>query len=101
MFRQYQPSNPRQKVKPDSRTADQFALCPWQDPGSRQVLIDIGTGFYVEKTRVQALSHYQAKVDFVRKNLEALQDTIQKKQDNLSYLINIMQSKMQSQKDPS
>jgi prefoldin alpha subunit len=46
------------------------------------------------QTRAQALTHYQNKVDYVRGNLETLQTTIEKKQDNLNYLINVMQSKM-------
>ena len=46
------------------------------------------------QTRAQASTHYQNKVDYVRGNLETLQATIEKKQDNLNYLINVMQSKM-------
>jgi prefoldin alpha subunit len=36
-------------------------------------------------------------VDFIRTNLETLQDTIQKKQDNLNYLLSNIQSKLQAQ----
>jgi prefoldin alpha subunit len=61
------------------------------------VIVDVGTGYYVKKTRAQALKHYESKVDYIRKNLETLQDTLQKKQDNLNYLITIMQSKLQAQ----
>ena len=50
-----------------------------------------------KKSRVDAIKHYQAKVDFVRTNLETLQDAIQKKQDNLNMLLHVMQSKMQQQ----
>src|ERR1700691_733911 len=49
------------------------------------------------KNRSQALKHYETKVDFIRTNLETLQDTIQKKQDNLNYLLSIIQSKLQAQ----
>jgi prefoldin alpha subunit len=76
------------------------------------VIVDVGTGYFVQKvyrtvssfqshrpdsshqTRAQALTHYQNKVDYVRGNLETLQNTIEKKQDNLNYLMNMMQSKM-------
>jgi len=61
------------------------------------VIVDIGTGYYVKKNRSQALKHYETKVDFIRTNLETLQDTIQKKQDNLNYLLSIIQSKLQAQ----
>ncbi|KAF9510880.1 hypothetical protein BS47DRAFT_1487205 [Hydnum rufescens UP504] len=59
------------------------------------VIVDVGTGYYVKKERAAAVKHYQAKMDFVRSNLETLQETIQKKQENLSFLIQVMQAKMQ------
>ena len=82
------------------------------------VIVDIGTGYYVKKVgamvqvlggcniirpqnRSQALKHYETKVDFIRTNLETLQDTIQKKQDNLNYLLSIIQSKLQVQTQAS
>ncbi|KII90377.1 hypothetical protein PLICRDRAFT_52118 [Plicaturopsis crispa FD-325 SS-3] len=61
------------------------------------VIVDVGTGYYVQKTRAQALIHYESKVDYIRTNLEALQETIQKKQENMNYLVNIMQTKLQGQ----
>jgi len=61
------------------------------------VIVDIGTGYYVQKNRAEASKHYQAKVDYIRTNLETLQETIQKKQDNMNYLINVMQMKLQEQ----
>ncbi|KAH9850448.1 Prefoldin alpha subunit [Lenzites betulinus] len=64
---------------------------------AEHVIVDVGTGYYVKKTRAQALKHYEAKVEFIRTNLEALQETIQKKQENMNYLINILQMKLQQQ----
>lgn len=77
------------------------------------VLIDVGTGYYVQKvhlppswatdlrsharqSRAQAVKHYEEKIDYIKTNLDALQETIQKKQDNMSYLVNVIQSKLQS-----
>lgn len=77
------------------------------------VLIDIGTGYYVQKVRLpptwatdlctharqsraQAVKHYEEKIEYIKTNLDALQETIQKKQDNMSYLVNVIQSKLQS-----
>ena len=37
------------------------------------------------------------KADYIGTNLEALQETIQKKQDNMNLLVNIMQSKLQAE----
>ncbi|PSR84210.1 hypothetical protein PHLCEN_2v5498 [Hermanssonia centrifuga] len=61
------------------------------------VIVDVGTGYYVKKTRTQASKHYEAKVDYIKSNLETLQETIQKKQDNLNFLVNVMQSKLQTE----
>jgi prefoldin alpha subunit len=41
------------------------------------------------------MKHYEAKVEFIRTNLDTLQETIQKKQDNMNYVVNVMQSKLQ------
>ncbi|KAG5645323.1 hypothetical protein DXG03_006512 [Asterophora parasitica] len=61
------------------------------------VIVDVGTGYYMEKTRPQAHKHYADKVEYIRANLETLEDTIQKKRDNMGYLTNILQSKIQAQ----
>jgi len=61
------------------------------------VIVDVGTGYFIKKTRADAAKHYQAKADFVRTNLEKLQETIEKKQENMNYLVNVMQAKLQQQ----
>jgi prefoldin alpha subunit len=49
------------------------------------------------QTRAEAVAHYKAKVGFVKKNIDSLQDALQTKQDNMNYLVNIMQVKMAQQ----
>ena len=49
------------------------------------------------QTRPQALKHYSDKVEYIRTNLETLEGTIQKKRENVTYLVNVMQSKLQAQ----
>jgi prefoldin alpha subunit len=79
------------------------------------VIVDVGTGYFVQKvrpcsifsmlikltafnqTRAQALKHYTAKVEYIRTNLDTLEETISKKRENMNYLINVMQSKLQAQ----
>ncbi|THH05948.1 hypothetical protein EW145_g4431 [Phellinidium pouzarii] len=46
-------------------------------------------------SRADATKHYNSKIDYVRGNLEKLQETIAKKQDNLQYVMNIMMAKEQ------
>lgn len=48
------------------------------------------------QTRAQAVKHYERKIEFIKTNLDTLQDTIQKKQDNMNYLVNVIQSKLQT-----
>ncbi|KAG9094118.1 subunit of tubulin prefoldin [Ceratobasidium sp. 370] len=89
------------EIKPE--TASKTLLVPLTNslyvPGkladTNNVIIDVGTGYYVSKTRAEAKKHYQQKVDFVNTNLTTLQSTIETKQQNMNYLLQVMQMKMQ------
>ncbi|KAJ8480989.1 hypothetical protein ONZ45_g7113 [Pleurotus djamor] len=91
------------EIKPQNK--DKTVLVPLTNslyvPGkicdSEHVIVDVGTGYFVRKTRAEATKHYTAKADYIRSNLEGLEETITKKRENLSYLVNVMQSKMQAQ----
>jgi len=65
------------------------------------VIVDVGTGYFVQKTRPQALKHYSDKVEYIHKNLETLEEAIQKKRDNVNIIVNVMQSKIQAQTQPA
>ncbi|EIM84967.1 Prefoldin-domain-containing protein [Stereum hirsutum FP-91666 SS1] len=92
-----------QEVKPTNK--DKSILVPLTSslyvPGKlcdlENVIVDVGTGYYVQKTRAQAVKHYESKVQYIESNLDTLQEAIQKKQDNMGYLVNVMQSKLQAQ----
>ena len=43
------------------------------------------------------MKHYESKVEYIRTNLEALQETIQKKQEFMKELIAVLQMKLQQQ----
>ncbi|KAG0364870.1 Prefoldin-domain-containing protein [Gamsiella multidivaricata] len=62
-----------------------------------KVVVDIGTGYYVEKTTEDAIKFYNGKVDFVKENLEKIQATVATKQNNLRSLVDVMQYKVQMQ----
>ncbi|KAF9429475.1 subunit of tubulin prefoldin [Entomortierella beljakovae] len=62
-----------------------------------KVVVDIGTGYYVEKTTGDAIKFYNTKVDFVKENLEKIQATVTQKQGNLRSLVDVMQYKLQLQ----
>jgi len=57
-----------------------------------------GVDLLLWQNRGQAIKHYEEKIDYLKKNLDTLQETIQKKQDNMSYLVNVIQSKLQTRK---
>ncbi|EJD34495.1 prefoldin subunit 5 [Auricularia subglabra TFB-10046 SS5] len=61
------------------------------------VLIDVGTGFFVKKTRPEAQTYYRAKVEGLQENIDKVQETIARKQDNLQAVQQIMQAKIRAQ----
>ncbi|KAJ7199701.1 Prefoldin alpha subunit [Mycena pura] len=89
------------EVKPANK--DKTILVPLTNslyvPGklsdAEHVIVDVGTGYFVKKTRASAVKHYSAKVEFIQSNLETLEETIAKKRENMNYLVNVMQSKLQ------
>ncbi|WWC67083.1 prefoldin, alpha subunit [Kwoniella pini CBS 10737] len=58
-------------------------------------IIDVGTGYYIKKTKLETISHYTSKSNFVQSNLDTLQKTIERKQDNVQSVIQVLQIKMQ------
>ncbi|PWN47135.1 putative prefoldin subunit 5 [Violaceomyces palustris] len=63
------------------------------------VIVDVGTGYYVEKSTKDAIKMYKEKVEFVTKNLETLQETIVRKQDNLQTVNEISRVKAIQQRE--
>jgi prefoldin alpha subunit len=80
------------------------------------VIVDIGTGYFVKKasfiyqdsssrlivfvfsqSRPQAVKYYNGKVDYIKSNLDALEETIGKKRESLNYIVSALQSKLQNQ----
>ncbi|KAL8859431.1 MAG: hypothetical protein Q9178_004109 [Gyalolechia marmorata] len=57
---------------------------PGKLASTETVLVDIGTGFYVEKTPPAARQFYASKVDDLGKNLKDLETIVQGKQGNLT-----------------
>ncbi|KAF8628173.1 hypothetical protein AX15_004054 [Amanita polypyramis BW_CC] len=92
-----------EEIKPQNK--DKTILVPLTNslyvPGKLcdvdHVMVDVGTGYYVRKTRKQAAKHYTDKVGYIQTNIETLEETLQKKRDNLNYLTTVMQSKIQNQ----
>lgn len=64
---------------------------PGKIADAEKVIVDVGTGYYVEMSTKQADQMYQEKVKFVGENLEKLQGTIERKQDNLRVVAEVLQ----------
>ena len=82
------------------------------------VIVDVGTGYYVKKvcpspctsqleltatnqTKKEAVTHYNSKTTFVQGNLETLQKTIERKQENAQMVVQVLQMKLQEGAQPS
>jgi len=49
------------------------------------------------QTRPQAVTYYNAKVDYLDSNLSSLEDLIAKKRDNQNVVASLLQDKIQAQ----
>ncbi|KGB77206.1 prefoldin alpha subunit [Cryptococcus deuterogattii R265] len=59
------------------------------------VVIDVGTGYYIKKTKAEATTHYTSKSEFVQTNLDTLQQSIETKQNNVQSVQQVLAMKMQ------
>ncbi|GAA99946.1 uncharacterized protein L969DRAFT_95872 [Mixia osmundae IAM 14324] len=58
------------------------------------VIVDVGTGYFVEKSVKEARIFYNSKAMALRKNLEEIQPTIEQKEENRQLVINLHQQKL-------
>jgi len=65
------------------------------------VIVDVGTGFYVEKTTKDATKFYEAKVEELGANLKGLEAIVQGKSKNLSVVEDVLREKVLSSPAPS
>ncbi|MDI1490676.1 MAG: subunit of tubulin prefoldin [Ramalina farinacea] len=67
---------------------------PGQLASTETVLVDIGTGFYGEKTPPAAQDFYRRKVEELTKNLGDLEKIVQGKQQNLGVVEDVLRRKV-------
>lgn len=83
-------------IKPENK--DKTTLIPLTSslyvPGKladlENVIVDVGTGYFVEKSTADATKMYQEKVEFLTKNLEQLQETVLRQQENLQTTVEMI-----------
>merc|ERR1711977_319281 len=71
--------------------------CKGKLGGCEKVLVDIGTGYYVRKTREGAAEFFNRKLEMVHGNVEALQRIVSEKKKNLESVNIIMSQKMRTE----
>lgn len=62
-----------------------------------RVLVDVGTGYYVEMKVAAAKDYYQRKVDFLTQQMEKIQPLLQEKYQMKEVIVEVLQSKVQAQ----
>ncbi|KAL1586865.1 hypothetical protein WHR41_03997 [Cladosporium halotolerans] len=67
---------------------------PGKLASTSHVLVDIGTGFYVEKTTDDALTFYAAKIEELGKNIKDLENVVNGKANNLRMIEEVLRQKM-------
>ncbi|KAL8835285.1 MAG: hypothetical protein Q9170_003371 [Blastenia crenularia] len=70
---------------------------PGKLASTQTVLVDVGTGFYVEKTPAVARQFYTSKVEELGKTLKDLETIVQGKQGNLSVVEDVLRQRMISE----
>ncbi|KAJ2801616.1 subunit of tubulin prefoldin [Coemansia guatemalensis] len=61
------------------------------------VVVDVGTGYYVEKSTTDGISYYDGKIEYVQGNLKKIQETMEQKQTSYRGLLEVMQYKITQQ----
>ncbi|TVY27356.1 putative prefoldin subunit, partial [Lachnellula hyalina] len=61
---------------------------------TENVIVDVGTGFYVEKSTKDATGFYESKVEDLAVNLKALEKILQEKNDGLRMIEDVLRQKV-------
>ncbi|KAK4240720.1 Prefoldin [Achaetomium macrosporum] len=62
-----------------------------------RVLVDVGTGFYVEKDTASAAEFYEAKIKELAGNIQGLEGIVQAKTNNLRMVEEVLRQKVLAQ----
>ncbi|KAG4304274.1 hypothetical protein PORY_002249 [Pneumocystis oryctolagi] len=61
-----------------------------------KVIVDIGTGYYVEKTTEAAIKFYEERIKYLSTNLKDLEGYLNKKSSNLKVITEVIQEKIRN-----
>jgi len=63
-----------------------------------KLIVDIGTNFYVEKSRIEAMEFFDRKLKYVEENVEKIQPQVQQKHTSRMMIENELVAKMKAAK---
>jgi len=58
------------------------------------VIVDVGTGYYVAKSTKDAQTRYNMKIITLRKNLDELESMVERKEDNRKIVMGLFQKRL-------
>jgi len=61
------------------------------------VLVDIGTGYFVEKSTTEADEFFSRKIDYLKQQMDKVQPTLQQKFQTKQIVLEVLQSKLMHQ----
>lgn len=61
---------------------------------TEKVLVDVGTGFYVEKDIASAQKFYEGKIEELGKNIKDLENIVNSKANNLRVIEEVLRQKV-------
>ncbi|WAR05527.1 PFD5-like protein [Mya arenaria] len=91
------------KVGPESKGNDILVpltssmYVPGQLSDVENVLVDIGTGYYVDMSVKAAKEYFKRRIDYITKQIEKVQPVVQEKYKMKQVVTEIMQMKIQAQ----
>lgn len=68
---------------------------------TEHVIVDVGTGFYVEKSTDDAVTFYNGKIEELGKNIKDLENIVNGKANNLRMVEEVLRQKMLSSGEQS
>ncbi|KXN74140.1 Prefoldin alpha subunit [Conidiobolus coronatus NRRL 28638] len=68
---------------------------PGQVKDIEKVIIDVGTGYYVEKTLDEGIKYFDEKTEFIGNGLKDLEQNITGKQSNMDVVLQVINMKTQ------
>jgi len=73
---------------------------PGELSSTEHVLVDVGTGYYVEKSTADAIGFYTAKVDVLAKSLAELEKVVTQKGQNVRVVEEVIRRRMLEGQQP-